>query len=277
MKHQSLALCLTLLGSPLAIDAAETNSLASLVRQADLVAHVQVTGVERSAIMTAGLTFRCSATCVVKETLKGPSRRGRICVYFSTRLHSDPAFETGKDYITFLEGTGTNQLGQESFALSYPSEDAPVKDVRPYSPALWDEIRTNALPRSSHGRSDPRGATNAGGKLEFRDHTGKIVATGKLQLPDPLPAHGQAFVGRWQLISAKASFPTNSIQSGTFRGFVNERGLSINLNPNDADNNVELTSSRTNGSLSGTWSLSTIAGAKNMGSFTVTHPYGDAR
>ncbi len=150
MKHHFLALCLTLLASPLAIDAADTNSLAALVRRANLVAHVQAAQVERDPNMTAGLTFRCSATCVVKESLKGGPRRQKICIYFSTKLHSGPVFEAGKDYITFLGSDGS----ANGFCLSPTTHGSQSLAVRPYNRALWDEIRTNALPRSSSGKSE---------------------------------------------------------------------------------------------------------------------------
>jgi hypothetical protein len=121
------------------------------------------------------------------------------------------------------------------------------------------------------------GYTQGDDNLVFRDNADKIVATGSLTLPDRLPALRQEFEGACRINWADRAFPTNSIHPGKFRGVVYEWGLSIDLNPNVADNNVMLSGGLTNGSLSGVWSLSTFAGGKRMGSFTATHPNGNNR
>ena len=110
--------------------------------------------------------------------------------------------------------------------------------------------------------------------LIFRDRAGNIVATGTLSLPNPLPAVGQSFDGRWELRWSTNSFPADSTKSGKYSGEVQETGVSIDLNPGVADSNVLLNGSVINGSLSGRWSHSTIAGGEDLGAFTVTRPTG---
>lgn len=113
--------------------------------------------------------------------------------------------------------------------------------------------------------------------LVFRDFAGNVVATGDLQIPDHLPSAGQSFEGRWQLTSSSGSFPATSVKSGKYSGKVHGQGVSIDLNPGMFDNSVVLSGSITNGSLSGNWYHVTIAGGKEMGSFSVTQPTGHAR
>lgn len=118
--------------------------------------------------------------------------------------------------------------------------------------------------------------TQPSGNLTFRDPSGAVVATGDLLLPDPLPASGKTFEGTWQLKSAEKSFPSGAVKSGKYAASVHEGGVTINLNPGTADNNVMLNGTMSNGMFSGKWSLSTFVGGKEKGTFTVTAAGGGA-
>ena len=121
------------------------------------------------------------------------------------------------------------------------------------------------------------GCANEGSELVIRDAAGNVVATADLRLPDQLPAAGQDFEGRWQLKSSTGSFPADSTANGKYSGIVHEQGVSIDLNPGVSDNNVVLSGSAINGSLSGNWHHATFVGSKPMGSFTITRPSENAR
>jgi hypothetical protein len=73
------------------------------------------------------------------------------------------------------------------------------------------------------------------------------------------------------------SFPSGSTTSGKYSADVHDQRISIDLNPGWADNNVVLSGSVSNGSLSGKWYRATFSGGKEMGTFTVTTAAGDAR
>jgi hypothetical protein len=63
--------------------------------------------------------------------------------------------------------------------------------------------------------------------------------------------------------------PADATRSGKYVGQVQDRGVSIDLNPGVADNNVTLSGTPSDGSLSGRWQHSTFAGARETGTFTV--------
>ena len=51
---------------------------------------------------------------------------------------------------------------------------------------------------------------------------------------------GQQFAGRWQLTSSTPAFPSGAWSSGNYSGYVHASGVSCDLNPRMADNNVVL-------------------------------------
>jgi hypothetical protein len=74
--------------------------------------------------------------------------------------------------------------------------------------------------------------------------------------------------GEWQL--RKIGNPENigpQIGSGKLEGEIDQDKIRINLNPNMADNNVNLTGKFDGNNFSGTWSFDGFAGGINRGSF----------
>ena len=116
------------------------------------------------------------------------------------------------------------------------------------------------------------GCATEGGNLILRDRAGGVVATGDLRLPGELPPVGRSFEGQWRLRTSRGTFPAQAVRSGKYAGTVQEHGVSIDLNPGVADNNVWLVGSVSNGSLRGKWQHATFMGAKEMGSFTAADP-----
>jgi hypothetical protein len=120
------------------------------------------------------------------------------------------------------------------------------------------------------GCTTTKPATTGGDKLVIRDASGAVIASGELELPKSIPAAGQTFEGKWRLTSSTDAFPAGATKSGMYRGSVSEGGgISIDLNPGAADNNVILSGKREEGGLKGQWYHSTFVGRRGMGSFTV--------
>ena len=105
--------------------------------------------------------------------------------------------------------------------------------------------------------------------LVLRDSAGTVVARGYLNLPT-LPAEGKSFRGPWRLTAPTPALPSGLSVATQYTGEVTNQSLSINLHPHTADNNLSLVAPVTGGTLTGTWHHSTIAGAKEMGTFTLT-------
>ena len=122
-----------------------------------------------------------------------------------------------------------------------------------------------------------RGAGATAGALVVRDAAGNVVATGTLRLPDPLPPVGERFEGAWSLTSSSDPFPAGAARSGQYAGNVHEGGVTCDLSPGMADNNVLLTGTVRGGQFAGTWSHATFAGPRELGTFAVTLPTRGAR
>jgi hypothetical protein len=113
------------------------------------------------------------------------------------------------------------------------------------------------------------------GNLTFRDAAGGVVATADLTLPATLPAVGQTFKGKWQILSSKPDFPAGG--SGTYEANVYEEWVSIDLTPGMADNNVVFHWTPTSQPITGPWYHATFAGGKPMGTFSITTPPANVR
>ena len=129
------------------------------------------------------------------------------------------------------------------------------------------------------GCSNTPAGNNLGpkGDLVIRDSAGNVIATGKLRLPTTLPAVGQQFEGQWSLSSSSPPFPASAPQTGRYSGYSFAGGVSCDLAPHMQDNNVVLSGTVQSQRFSGKWSHATIAGDRELGTFSVTWPSGDAR
>ena len=115
-------------------------------------------------------------------------------------------------------------------------------------------------------------ASDDAGALVLTDLQGNQVATAELTLPDPLPNQGESFEGRWTLTSSKDAFPADATRSGRYTGYVSAGGVSCDLNPGTADHNVVLFGTIDGKHYAGHWSLATIAGDVQHGTFAMPLP-----
>jgi len=60
----------------------------------------------------------------------------------------------------------------------------------------------------------------------------------------------------------------NQVGSGEYYGFTNNNTISINLNPDYVDDNVNLFGTMNDNTIDGEWSYSTLHGVVNYGTFT---------
>jgi hypothetical protein len=97
------------------------------------------------------------------------------------------------------------------------------------------------------------------------DSAGRLVVTGSLTLDVQDPAH---VAGTWSLQSSgsvQALGP--QIGDGQLQGAMNGSNLTVNLNPQQNDNNVFLSGTLDGHTYRGQWTYSGFAGVLNQGSF----------
>lgn len=124
--------------------------------------------------------------------------------------------------------------------------------------------------RCSNGRSNPQVNTLSPGEYSYtaRDSGGKTVIAGTLKLTD---VKGESIKGTWNLKQVGPGDKLGpQVGTGDFVGQIGQEGnISINLNPNWADNNIFLNGKFQKGELTGDWHFSTFAGPTTKGTFTI--------
>ena len=100
------------------------------------------------------------------------------------------------------------------------------------------------------------------------DTLGTVLVTGwfKFEFIDTLQIEGSWHLERFGIQDNIGP----QVGNGELAGTVNNSSISINLNPQIADNNVFLDGTIKNNNIEGKWYWSTFAGAANWGIFTAT-------
>jgi len=119
----------------------------------------------------------------------------------------------------------------------------------------------------SHSKDKPSTQTSPVGDYQYKgfDKAGKAVVEGQLSIKS---IDETGVKGEWSLRAIgnpeKIGPQTGT---GTFSGQIKNDAMSINMNPNMADNNVNLSGKIEGGQIRGTWSYSGFAGEINRGTF----------
>lgn len=103
--------------------------------------------------------------------------------------------------------------------------------------------------------------------IALNDKAGNVVALGNIDLPSSIPPVGISFQGACKL---NVLLPDVDIKSDLYEGNVHANEVVIDLNPGIADNNIILKGTISGRSLGGNWYKTSIAGAKEMGTFRST-------
>ena len=134
---------------------------------------------------------------------------------------------------------------------------------------VWAIILLLSLPASHCSRSNKVRQSQPSPLGEYQytgyDKRGNKIVEGRLSI---LSLESTHIKGSWQLNQLGNPEKLGpQVGKGTFVGEINEDRVSINLNPEMADNNVNLTGRIDGVNFRGTWSFSGFAGEINRGTF----------
>lgn len=126
--------------------------------------------------------------------------------------------------------------------------------------ALW------LLFMACSGSDSVLGPTPSSGTYSYtgRDASGAEVARGWIKIT----VQGDTQIGgQWHLESVGTASGGPTLGDGQLQGTVEKESVQINLNPQNADNNLLLSGAIREGQLEGQWSWVTIAGVSKTGTF----------
>ncbi len=116
---------------------------------------------------------------------------------------------------------------------------------------------------------------NTGGphNLELTDSGGRVVMTAELQWPEGELTPGRNFTGLWRPLAVAKTVPQdwtlNPEGYAKYHAEIASASTSFDLSFGNADNNVFLLGTESNGVYTGQWLKSTLTGATVMGNFTL--------
>lgn len=137
-------------------------------------------------------------------------------------------------------------------------------------PAMIAAALGCSTPTSSDctGTEDVVPAGNFG--YQARGPDGAVLVVGVLQFaPATAPPYTGTWVFDWQQGADTTTVVGPQIGSGSFTATVKGARLVVQLNPQNADNNVGLVGCYTQSLITGNWSFSTITGERARGAFTL--------
>ena len=121
-----------------------------------------------------------------------------------------------------------------------------------------------------HSKSKPSSKPSIIGVYQYSayDKNGNKIGEGQLEVTS---IESNRIKGQWRLRAV--GNPQNvgpQVGNGAFEGTIEQDSVSINLNPNMADNNVTLAGKLDGARLRGSWSFSGFAGVISQGTFEAT-------